>query len=105
MDEIAERVAELVERYGPRSVAIYPGTYSGVHPASIPFSIGWLFALGSRMLFTASTIDQPGKSIANALHERRIAVGEVGGVYHREGGRTQGVLLLSAPRRLAHQRR
>ena len=47
MDEIAQRVSEMVERHGPRSVAIYIGTYSGPHPASAPFSVGWLLALGS----------------------------------------------------------
>ena len=73
MDEIAERIARIVDEHGPNAVAIYPGTYSGPHPASIPFSIGWLLALGSRMIFTSSTIDQPGKDIANALHGRWLA--------------------------------
>ena len=68
--EIAARISALVAEYGPRSVAIYAGTYSGPHPATIPFAIGWLLAAGSRMVFTAATIDQPGKSIANALHGR-----------------------------------
>ena len=70
MDEIAERVSTLVRDHGPRSVAIYVGTYSGPHAAAIPFSVGWLIALGSKMVFTASTIDQPGKHIANAIHGR-----------------------------------
>ena len=70
MDEIAARLAGLIAEHGPRSVALYVGTYAGPHPATIPFSIGWLLATGSRMLFTASTIDQPGKSVANALHGR-----------------------------------
>ncbi|MBW2270347.1 MAG: molybdopterin-dependent oxidoreductase [Deltaproteobacteria bacterium] len=73
MDEVAQKIAALVAEHGPRSVALYLGTYSGPHPASIPFSIGWLLALGSRMLFTSSTLDQPGKSIANALHGRWLA--------------------------------
>lgn len=70
MDEVAARLREIVDRHGPSAIALYVGTYSGPHPLSIPFSIGWLMALGSRMLFTAATIDQPGKSIANALHGR-----------------------------------
>ncbi len=70
MDEVAERLSALIAEHGPRSVAIYVGTYAGPHPATIPFSIGWLLATGSRMIFTASTIDQPGKSVANALHGR-----------------------------------
>ncbi|MEZ4215329.1 MAG: molybdopterin-dependent oxidoreductase [Myxococcota bacterium] len=70
MDEIAARIRAIVDEHGPRAVALYVGTYSGTHPAAIPFSVGFLVALGSRMVFTASTIDQPGKSIANALHGR-----------------------------------
>jgi anaerobic selenocysteine-containing dehydrogenase len=70
MDEVAARVSALVAAHGPRSVALYVGTHAGPHPASIPFAIGWLLALGSRMVFTAATIDQPGKHVANALHGR-----------------------------------
>jgi anaerobic selenocysteine-containing dehydrogenase len=70
IDEVAERISRILAEHGPRSVAIYAGTYSGPHPATIPFAIGWLLATGSRMVFTAATIDQPGKSIANALHGR-----------------------------------
>jgi anaerobic selenocysteine-containing dehydrogenase len=70
MDEIAERLRAIVDEHGPRAVAMYVGTYSGPHPASIPFAVAFLMSLGSRMFFTASTIDQPGKSIANALHGR-----------------------------------
>src|SRR5258706_5795843 len=73
IDEVAERIQSLIAEHGPRSVALYVGTYSGPHPATIPFAIGWLLAAGSRMVFTAATIDQPGKSIANALHGRWLA--------------------------------
>ncbi|MEM7409366.1 MAG: molybdopterin-dependent oxidoreductase [Myxococcota bacterium] len=73
MDEIAERLQAIVAEHGPRAVALYVGTYAGPHPATIPLSIGWLLAMGSRMVFTASTIDQPGKSVANALHGRWLA--------------------------------
>jgi len=70
MDEVAERVATIVAEHGPRSVALYPGTYSGPHPASIPAGVGWMLGLGSKMVFTSSAIDQPGKHVANALHGR-----------------------------------
>ncbi|MDJ0852670.1 MAG: molybdopterin-dependent oxidoreductase [Myxococcota bacterium] len=70
MDEVAEKIGELVREHGPRSVALYVGTYAGPHPASIPFAVGWMLALGSRMVFTASAIDQPGKHVANAIHGR-----------------------------------
>jgi anaerobic selenocysteine-containing dehydrogenase len=68
--EVADRISRLIAEHGARSIAMYVGTYSGPHPATIPFAIGWLLAAGSRMVFTAATIDQPGKSIANALHGR-----------------------------------
>jgi anaerobic selenocysteine-containing dehydrogenase len=77
MDEVARRLAALVAEHGPRSVALYVGTYAGPHPATIPFAIGWLLALGSRMLFTAATIDQPGKNVANALHGRWLGGSQV----------------------------
>ncbi len=70
MDEIAERIGALVREHGPRSVALYIGTYAGPHAASIPTSIGWLLALGSKMVFSSQSIDQPGKHVANAIHGR-----------------------------------
>ncbi len=70
MDEVAERVAALVREYGPRSIALYVGTYSGPHPASIPAAVGWMLGIESRMVFTSSAIDQPGKHVANAIHGR-----------------------------------
>ncbi len=73
IDEVAAQIQALIAEHGPRSVALYAGTYSGPHPATIPFAIGWLLAAGSRMVFTAATIDQPGKNIANALHGRWLA--------------------------------
>jgi anaerobic selenocysteine-containing dehydrogenase len=71
--EVAARIQSLIAEHGPRSVAIYAGTYSGPYAASIPFAISWLLATGSRMVFTSATIDQPGKNIANALHGRWLA--------------------------------
>jgi anaerobic selenocysteine-containing dehydrogenase len=68
MDEIAEQVAEIVKKHGPRSVALYTGTYSFPYPAGSPMAGAWLSSLGSPMLFTSATIDQPGKMIAPALH-------------------------------------
>jgi len=68
MDEIAEKVSKIVARHGPRSVAIYTGTFSFPYPAATPLAHAWLAALGSPMLFTSATIDQPGKMVAPALH-------------------------------------
>ncbi len=68
MDEIAEQVSRIVEEHGPRSVALYTGTFSFPYPAGAPMAGAWLQALGSPMLFTSATIDQPGKMVAPALH-------------------------------------
>ncbi len=66
--EVAERVQRIVAEHGPRAVALYIGTNSLPYPASAQLASAWLRALGSRMLFTSNTIDQPGKQIAMALH-------------------------------------
>jgi anaerobic selenocysteine-containing dehydrogenase len=68
MDEIAEKVAEIIERHGPQSVAMYVGTGSLAYPASVPVGLGWLQGVGSSMFYTPAPIDQPGKGIAMALH-------------------------------------
>lgn len=77
MDEIAARVGAIIAEHGPRSVALYPGTYSGPHPASIPAGVGWMLGLGSKMVFTSSAIDQPGKHVANAIHGRWLGGSDV----------------------------
>lgn len=68
MDEIAEKVGRIVDRHGPRAVALYVGTNSLPYPASPLAAHAWLAGLGSKMFFTSNTIDQPGKQIALALH-------------------------------------
>jgi len=70
MDEVAAHVQRLVDEHGPRSVAIYIGTSSNQYVAAASAGVGWLIANGSRMVFAAATIDQPGKHIAGALHGR-----------------------------------
>jgi len=67
-DEIAARVSEIIEQHGPRSIALYTGTFSFPYPASAPMALAWLGALGSPMRFSSATIDQPGKLIAPSLH-------------------------------------
>ncbi|MEM7410217.1 MAG: molybdopterin-dependent oxidoreductase [Myxococcota bacterium] len=67
-DEIAERLARIRETYGPRSIALYSGTFSTANPANGTLATAWMKALGSRMAFNSNTIDQPGKALAQALH-------------------------------------
>lgn len=66
--EVAARVRAIVAESGPRAVAMYIGTNALPYPAAPLLATAWLRALGSRMLFTSNTIDQPGKQIAQALH-------------------------------------
>ncbi|MBJ22297.1 MAG: molybdopterin dinucleotide-binding protein [Deltaproteobacteria bacterium] len=77
MEEVAAKISQIVEEHGPRSVALYTGTYSFPYPASAPMAVAWMTSLGSPMFFTSATIDQPGKMIAPALHGRWG-----GGPYH-----------------------
>jgi anaerobic selenocysteine-containing dehydrogenase len=68
MDEIAGRLIDIVAESGPRSVALYKGTYSFMYVSGADMSSAWLSALGSPMKFSSGSIDQPGKQIAAALH-------------------------------------
>jgi anaerobic selenocysteine-containing dehydrogenase len=68
MDEIAEQIAAIIAEHGPRSVATYAGTKLTQSAAGYPMSEAFMDAIGSKMRFTANTIDQPGKAIAKGLH-------------------------------------
>lgn len=68
LDEVADKLARIIAEHGPRAVATYAGTFIFTYPATQPVSTAWMHAIGSPMMFTSSTIDQPGKAIAAALH-------------------------------------
>lgn len=68
VEDIAERLSELLVTRGPRSIAMYSGTYSIANPATMPLALSFMEALGSSMHFTSNSIDQPGKAVAQALH-------------------------------------
>jgi anaerobic selenocysteine-containing dehydrogenase len=68
LDEITAKLNRIIAEHGPRAVATYAGTYIFTYPATQPVSTAWMKAIGSPMMFTSSTIDQPGKAIAAALH-------------------------------------
>jgi anaerobic selenocysteine-containing dehydrogenase len=67
-DEIAQQLRRIVNQYGPRAVALYSGTKGQQNALSHPMATAFMRALGSPMIFTSNTIDQPGKPIARALH-------------------------------------
>jgi anaerobic selenocysteine-containing dehydrogenase len=65
LDEIAQRLREIVDRHGPRAVAVYVGC--GGHRTSTGgpwFVRKWLDALGSPGLYTSLTIDSPSLFLA-----------------------------------------
>lgn len=69
MDEIAERLRTIVDEHGPRSVAIFNGTYMFTgSPASIPTSLAFAEALGTPMVCDPNSFDQPGKVVAPPMH-------------------------------------
>lgn len=68
MDEIAARLADIVREHGPRSVAVYSGTFSFHYPAGNEMAKAFMGAIGSKMRFSSGAIDQPGKGVARALH-------------------------------------
>ncbi len=68
IDAIAEKLGEIAAKHGPRSVALYEGTYSVVNPATMPIAKAFMEALGSSLVFNANSIDMPGKAVAQALH-------------------------------------
>ena len=55
-------------RAGPRSVALYAGTFSFHYPVGDAVARAFMRAIGSNMRFSSGTIDQPGKGVARALH-------------------------------------
>lgn len=68
MDEIADRLSAIVDRFGPRAVASYFGTATIANCTIEPFLSAFMTAIGSRMTFSPNTIDKPGKQTAAALH-------------------------------------
>lgn len=61
MDEIATRLQAILDKYGPRSIASYNGTYSFQNSASHDVARAFHNAIGSVSYYTSVTIDQPAK--------------------------------------------
>ncbi|MGI9324567.1 MAG: molybdopterin-containing oxidoreductase family protein [Pseudomonadales bacterium] len=70
LDEIAAKLSQLLSDHGPRSIAIYTGTYAFPYPAGSAMATAFMNAIGSPMRFTSGSIDQPGKPMAIAFHGR-----------------------------------
>ncbi|MET0984561.1 MAG: molybdopterin-dependent oxidoreductase [Steroidobacteraceae bacterium] len=70
---VATELQSIIERHGPRAVAMYAGGYCVMNTLTNTFATAFMSAIGSPMMFTPEPIDQPGKPIANALHGRWLA--------------------------------
>ncbi|MFC4946672.1 molybdopterin-containing oxidoreductase family protein [Pseudonocardia sp. GCM10023141] len=69
IDEIATKLRAVIDRLGPRAFALFVGTYVPFEsPINLSMVMSFIRAIGTPMLFTTSTIDQPGKPIARSFH-------------------------------------
>ena len=68
LDQVAGRVQALVQRYGPRSVAVYYGTGNVTNPAGSAMARAFTGAIGTDLIFSAMAIDKPAANISLALH-------------------------------------
>jgi anaerobic selenocysteine-containing dehydrogenase len=69
IDEIAERMAGIVDAHGPRALATYFGvTYAFDNPVNLAIVGAFHKAIGSPMSFQSGSSDSPGKPIAKGLH-------------------------------------
>ena len=71
--EVADRLAGIIDAHGPRAVAFYNGTHGYNNFLTTAFAFSFMEAIGSPMLFTSVTIDQPGKAVSGALHGTWLA--------------------------------
>lgn len=71
--EIAAIIKKTIAEHGPRSVALYTGTWGSINLPSWRFGEAFMEAIGSPMVFNSMQIDQPGKPIASALHGTWLA--------------------------------
>lgn len=64
IDEIGDRLKEIVDRYDPRAVAVYMGTGGYFNSLTHPLAKAWLQEVGSPNFFTSSTVDQSARWVA-----------------------------------------
>jgi anaerobic selenocysteine-containing dehydrogenase len=68
VEEIAARVSRIIDAHGPQALAAFLGNGVSAQPAASGMMISFLAAIGSPMMFSPGTIDQPGLLVAKALH-------------------------------------
>lgn len=55
--EIAERLSDIIDRYGPRSVAMYYGAGNPLSSINVQTAMGFLRALGSDRMYNVLTVE------------------------------------------------
>lgn len=74
LDEIADRIRALVDAHGPRSIALYAGSYWFMdHPGNLAIGDSFMHGLGSPMSFSPASIDQAGRPLAMGFQGRWMA--------------------------------
>jgi len=66
LDQVAERVAGLLERHGPRAIAMFYGTAITGNQLQLAFALSFFKALGSPSIYSTMTIDQSAKWVTEA---------------------------------------
>ena len=68
VEEISAKLSRILDASGPQAVAAFLGNGVSAQSAASGMMISFLAAIGSKMMFSAGTIDQPGLLLAKALH-------------------------------------
>src|SRR3954449_7106396 len=89
--EIDRRLTPLLEQHGRDAVAAYIGNPNAHNLSALIYGRAWLRALGSKNIFSASTVDQMPKQLASGL-----MFGTMLGVAIPDIDRTDHMLMLGA---------
>ncbi|MFE0748355.1 molybdopterin-dependent oxidoreductase [Gordonia sp. NPDC058843] len=69
LDEVAERLRDILDRHEPEAVAMFWGQVFGVESAvNLSMYEAFMKAIESPMAFSSITIDSPGKAVAKGFH-------------------------------------
>lgn len=84
LDEIAQKLQQIQEKSGPRSIAIFKG--APWNRLAQQFSNAWMKAIGSQSLFSSLSTDRPGIFVAGQrfFGTPNIPMGALGGVFDME---------------------